>query len=139
MKSSSHRKNLQNFDSIVGTATRIEGNLHVDESLRIDGKLKGNLIQEIGKARWIIIGPAGEINGDIRAQNVCVSGKVIGNIYATESIELLDGCEVRGNITHKSITVEPGASVHGQLIANSKDDSEAAALRVIAAARTTSS
>jgi cytoskeletal protein CcmA (bactofilin family) len=139
MKSSSHRKNLQNFDSIVGNATRIEGNLHVDESLRIDGKLMGNLIQEVGKARWIIIGSAGEIHGDIRAQNVCVSGKVIGNIFATDSVELQDGCEVRGNITHKSITVEPGASVHGQLIANNKDDSEAAALRVIAAARTSSS
>lgn len=139
MKSSSHRKNLQNFDSIIGTATRIEGNLYIDESMRIDGKLKGNLIQEIGKSRWIIIGPAGEINGDIRAQNVCVLGKVIGNIFATESIELMDGSEVRGNITHKSITVEPGASVHGQLIANSKDDSEAAALRVIETARTTTS
>lgn len=139
MKSSSHRKTLQNFDSIVGTATRIEGDLHVDESLRIDGTLNGNLIQVVGKARWIIIGASGEINGDIRAQNVCVSGKVIGNIFATESIELLDGCEVRGNITHKSITVEPGASVHGQLIANSKDDSEAAAMRVIATARTISS
>lgn len=139
MKSSSHRKTLQNFDSIVGTATRIEGDLHVDESLRIDGTLNGNLIQVVGKARWIIIGSSGEITGDIRAQNVCVSGKVIGNIFATESIELLDGCEVRGNITHKSITVEPGASVHGQLIANSKDDSEAAAMRVIATARTTSS
>jgi cytoskeletal protein CcmA (bactofilin family) len=135
MKTSSHRKNMQSFDSIVGIATRIEGNLHVDESLRIDGKLNGNLEQQPGKARWIIVGAAGEIHGDIHAQNVSVAGKVIGNIFASESIELLDGCEVRGNISHKSITVEPGASVHGQLIANAGENSEEQAQRIIAAAR----
>ncbi len=126
---------MQSFDSIVGIATRIEGNLHVDESLRIDGKLNGNLEQQPGKARWIIVGAAGEIHGDIHAQNVSVAGKVIGNIFASESIELLDGCEVRGNISHKSITVEPGASVHGQLIANAGENSEEQAQRIIAAAR----
>lgn len=135
MKSSSHRKALQSIGSVLGAATRLEGTLHVDESVRIDGKLEGNLEQSDGNSRWIIIGPGGQIHGDIRAQNISIAGKVIGNIIASESIELIDGCEVRGNITHKSITVEPGASVHGQLIAREEADSEAATLQVIAAAR----
>jgi|LauGreDrversion4_2_1035121.scaffolds.fasta_scaffold28782_3 cytoskeletal protein CcmA (bactofilin family) len=117
MKSTSHRKALQSFDSIFGVATTIEGNLHVNESLRIDGKLKGNIKQEPGEARWIIIASTAEIHGDIQAQNVSIAGKVAGNIFASDSIELMDGCDVRGNITHKSITVEPGALVFGQLIA----------------------
>jgi cytoskeletal protein CcmA (bactofilin family) len=135
MKSSSHRKALQSIGSVLGAATRLEGTLHVDESVRIDGKLEGNLEQADGNSRWIIIGPGGEIHGDIRAQNISIAGKVIGNIIASESIELIDGCEVRGNITHKSITVEPGASVHGQLIARDETNSEATALQVIAAVR----
>lgn len=138
MKSSSHRKALQSIGSVLGAATRLEGTLHVDESVRIDGKLEGNLEQADGNSRWIIIGPGGEIHGDIRAQNISISGKVIGNIIASESIELIDGCEVRGNITHKSITVEPGASVHGQLIARDETNSEAAAAQVIAAVRSNS-
>jgi cytoskeletal protein CcmA (bactofilin family) len=117
MKSTSHRKALQSFDSIFGVATTIEGNLHVNESLRIDGKLKGNIHQEPGESRWIIIASTAEIQGDIRAQNVSIAGKVVGDIFATASIELMDGCDVRGNITHRSITVEPGALVFGQLIA----------------------
>lgn len=117
MKPTSHRKALQSFDSILGIATTIEGNLHVNESLRIDGKLIGNIDQKPGEARWIIIASTAEIKGDIRAQNVSISGKVVGNIYASASIELVNGCDVRGNITHKSITVEPGALVFGQLIA----------------------
>ena len=135
MKSSSHRKALQSIGSVLGAATRLEGTLHVDESVRIDGKLEGNLEQVDGNSRWIIIGPGGEIHGDIRAQNISIAGKVIGNIIASESIELINGCEVRGNITHKSITVEPGASVHGQLIAREETDSQIAALQVFSAAR----
>ena len=130
MKSSSHRKAMQSIGSVLGNATRLEGTLHVDESVRIDGKLEGNLEQPDGKSRWILIGPTGEVHGDIRAQNISIAGKVIGNIIA--------GCEVRGNITHKSITVEPGASVHGQLIARDETDSEAAAIKAIETARSNS-
>ncbi|MCM0044778.1 MAG: polymer-forming cytoskeletal protein [Burkholderiaceae bacterium] len=134
MKYGSQRKALQNIGSVLGTATRVEGTLRLDESVRIDGWVEGNLEQTDGKDRWILIGPRAEVHGDIRAQNVSVAGKVIGNIVASESIELLDGCEVRGNITHKSINVEPGASVHGQLIANDPI-SEAATAQAIANAR----
>jgi cytoskeletal protein CcmA (bactofilin family) len=127
MKSSTHRKGLQNIGSVFGAATRIEGTVHVEESVRIDGRIEGNLDQPDGNARWIVIGTKGEVHGDIRAQNVSVAGKVFGNIIASESIELLEGSEVRGNITHKSINVEPGASVHGQLIANDPSLNEPAA------------
>jgi cytoskeletal protein CcmA (bactofilin family) len=127
MKSSSHIKSLQNIGSVFGAATRIVGTVHVEESVRIDGRIEGNLEQPDGNARWIVIGTKGEVHGDIRAQNVSVAGKVLGNIVASESIELLEGSEVRGNITHKSINVEPGASVHGQLIAADASQNEPAA------------
>ncbi len=127
MKSSSHRKGLQSIGSVFGAATRIEGTVRIEESVRIDGRIEGNLDQPDGNARWIVIGPKAEVHGDIRAQNVSIAGKVFGNIVASESIELLEGSEVRGNITHKSINVEPGASVHGQLIANGASPNQPAA------------
>ncbi len=109
--------------------------MHLEESVRIDGRIEGNLAQQDGHGRWIIIGHTAEVHGDIRAQNISVAGKVIGNIVASESIELIDGCEVRGNITHKSINIEPGASLHGQLIASEPEASETEAIRAIDAAR----
>ena len=127
MKAGSHLKGLQGMGSVFGVATRIEGTVRIEESVRIDGKIEGNLDQPAGHARWIVIGPKGEVHGDIRAQNVSVAGKVFGNISASESIELLEGCEVRGNIVHKSINVEPGASLHGQLIASENATVEPAA------------
>ena len=117
MKSSSRRKALQRVGSVLGSDTRLTGSLQVDESIRIDGRLEGNVEQSDGEERWLIVGPTAEIHGDIRAQNVSIGGKVIGNIIASGNVELTNGSEVRGNISHRSITVEPGASVHGQLIA----------------------
>lgn len=108
---------MQRVGSVLGVGTRLTGTLQVDESIRIDGRLDGNVEQSDGDERWLIIGPTAEIHGDIHAQNVSVGGKVIGNIFATGNVELTNGSEVRGNISHQSITVEPGASVHGQLIA----------------------
>ncbi len=108
---------MQRVGSVLGVGTRLTGTLQVDESIRIDGHLDGNVEQSDGDERWLIIGPTAEIHGDIHAQNVSVGGKVIGNIFASGNVELTNGSEVRGNISHLSITVEPGASVHGQLIA----------------------
>lgn len=127
MKSSSRRKALQRVGSVLGADTRLTGTLQVDESIRVDGRLDGNVEQSDGEDRWLIIGPTAEIHGDIRAQNVSVGGKVIGNIIASGNVELTNGSEVRGNISHRSITVEPGASVHGQLIAIDPPKTETAA------------
>jgi cytoskeletal protein CcmA (bactofilin family) len=122
MKSPSNRKALSMASSVLGAGTRLQGTLHVEESIRIDGRLEGNIEQSEGDTQWVIIGPTSEIIGDIRAQNVRVAGKIIGNIIASGNVELTNGAEVRGNIRHGAITVEPGASVHGQLIANNYDD-----------------
>ncbi|MCE2870025.1 MAG: polymer-forming cytoskeletal protein [Oxalobacteraceae bacterium] len=122
MKSPSNRKALSMASSVLGAGTRLQGTLHVEESIRIDGRLEGNIEQSEGKTHWVVIGPTSEIIGDIHAQNVRVAGKIIGNIIASGNVELTNGAEVRGNIKHSAITVEPGASVHGQLIANNYDD-----------------
>lgn len=122
MKSPSNRKALSMASSVLGAGTRLQGTLHVEESIRIDGRLEGNIEQSEGDTQWVIIGPTSVIIGDIRAQNVRVAGKIIGNIIASGNVELTNGAEVRGNIRHGAITVEPGASVHGQLIANNYDD-----------------
>jgi cytoskeletal protein CcmA (bactofilin family) len=122
MKPTSSRKGISIASSVLGSGTRLQGTLQVEESIRIDGRLEGNIEQSDGKDHWVIIGPTSEIMGDIHAQNVRVAGKIIGNINASGNVELANGAEVRGNIKHNAITVEPGASVHGQLIANDHNE-----------------
>ena len=106
MKSPTHPKTRNPLSSVLGAGTRLQGTLQVEESIRIDGQLEGNIEQSEGHAHWVVLGPTSEIHGDIRAQNVRVAGKVIGNINASGNVELANGAEVRGNIKHRAITVD---------------------------------
>jgi cytoskeletal protein CcmA (bactofilin family) len=65
--------------------------------------------------------------GDISAYRVLVAGKVEGNIYATERVELHDGAEVRGDITYGQIGIEPGAILFGLMIARAAETVDPAA------------
>ena len=56
-----------------------------------------------------------------------MAGKVEGNIYATERVELHDGAEVRGDITYGQIGIEPGAKLFGLMIARAAETSDPAA------------
>jgi cytoskeletal protein CcmA (bactofilin family) len=64
----------------------------------------------------VAIGVTGKINGDIRAFRILIAGKVEGNIYASEKVELHDSAIVLGDITYNQIGIEHGAEVLGLMI-----------------------
>jgi cytoskeletal protein CcmA (bactofilin family) len=64
----------------------------------------------------VAVGVTGKINGDIRAYRVLVAGKVEGNIYAAEKVELHESAIVVGDITYNQLGIEHGAEVLGLMI-----------------------
>jgi cytoskeletal protein CcmA (bactofilin family) len=88
----------------------------VGESLRIDGKVVGNIESEENTKVTVAIGEDGVVVGDIFAYRVMVAGKVEGNIYATERVEFHQTAEVRGDVTYGSIGIEHGARIIGLVI-----------------------
>ena len=82
--------------------------------LRIDGQVTGS-IKSQGD---LIIGRGGVYVGDCIGMNeVIVDGRVVGNIQV-EKIMLRNDAQVHGDITAKSITMEPGTMVVGRLNIN---------------------
>ena len=55
-----------------------------------------------------------EVEADIHAQNVTVSGRFRGNIVAQGRAELTRGGRVDGNVTAKALVVAEGAVFNGQ-------------------------
>ena len=106
----------EKFDTIVGRTTTIQGNLILLDSVRIDGKVIGNIETAKDKKVTVAIGRSGEVSGDITAHRVMVAGKIEGNIYATERAEFHKDSEVRGDITYGTIGVEHGAKLLGLVI-----------------------
>ena len=106
----------EKFDTLIGRNAEIHGCLKLKESVRIDGKVVGNIEAPKDAAVSVVIGPNGEIQGDVMASRIVVAGKVSGNIYAYERVELLASALVQGDIKYASMAVEHGARLLGLML-----------------------
>ena len=108
----------EKFDTLIGATTEIYGRLVLLDSVRIDGKVVGNIETAKDKKVTVAIGRSGEVSGDVTAHRVMVAGKVEGNIYASERVEFHKDSIVHGDISYGSIAVEHGARLLGLVIQN---------------------
>ncbi|MFW6389772.1 MAG: bactofilin family protein [Halanaerobiales bacterium] len=96
-------------ETILGAGTVIEGDISTKGSLRIEGKVKGNIKAEGD----LYIGENGKIEKEIKARNVIIAGSVNGNIIAAKKIELLPAGKLKGDIQTKVLKIEEGAVFNG--------------------------
>lgn len=101
-------KNSPKIETVIGAETEFEGNVTTRQSLRVDGKVKGEV-----KAVTVIIGEFGVITGDVTATIVTVAGKIKGNITARESTELLAKSQILGDIRTTKLIISDGACFEG--------------------------
>jgi cytoskeletal protein CcmA (bactofilin family) len=117
-KNKSFASTQERFDTLVGRTTTVFGRLVLLDSVRIDGKVFGNIETTPENKISVAIGPTGEVKGDITAHRVLVAGKVEGNIYAAERVEFHKDAVVNGDISYGSIAVEHGARLLGMVVQN---------------------
>jgi len=96
------------IETVIGPGTELEGNIRTSESLRIDGKIKGEV-----QADAVVIGEFGVILGDITASQVTVGGKVKGNVQAAATLELLPKSQLLGDIKTNKLIIADGATFEG--------------------------
>jgi cytoskeletal protein CcmA (bactofilin family) len=94
----------------------------IEESVRIDGSVIGNIEARQGKSITVALGKTGTVRGDIHAHRVLIAGTVEGNVYASEKVELHNGSSVRGDIAYGQLAMEYGAVLNGALNANAGAD-----------------
>ncbi len=99
-------------ETIIGEDTILQGTLKTKGSIRIDGRLEGNIIE----ASQVIVGVKGYVQGDITAQAVIVGGKINGNVTAIESIELKAGAQLLGDIHTSTLSIGEGAIFEGHCV-----------------------
>jgi cytoskeletal protein CcmA (bactofilin family) len=110
------RSTDESFETIVGQSTEIHGQVIATQSLRIDGAVTGDIrVAQAGNVS-VAIGLTGVVQGDIHAQRLIVGGRIIGNVFVTETVELHDSADIHGDITYGQISIEPGAKINGRMI-----------------------
>jgi cytoskeletal protein CcmA (bactofilin family) len=96
--------------TVIGEHISIEGSISGQEDLEIEGSMKGNIELEKHNLK---VGPNGQVDGEIAARNVSISGEFKGNIKSHEKVALTREADFYGEIKAKSISVEDGAYIKG--------------------------
>ncbi|MCL2485751.1 MAG: polymer-forming cytoskeletal protein [Endomicrobia bacterium] len=123
MTKKSSKNLLDSVETLIGQNAVIEGNLKTDKVIRIDGKINGNI-----DAAGILLGADGLISGDIKTEVIMIGGAVKGNIFASESIEILPKAKVSGDIQTTLLTIAEGGFFEGKSsIINSEETNVAGA------------
>ena len=109
--------------NVLNSDVEIKGNLKFSGELTLEGKLEG----EVQTDGVLNLGDTAVVNGNINAQSVVVRGKINGNIYAKEKIEIKAKAELFGDIRATKLVVEEGVTFVGKTEVNPNKVTPAAA------------
>jgi cytoskeletal protein CcmA (bactofilin family) len=104
------KKRSDHISTILGIGTTIEGTLKFKDTIRLDGRVNGDILSEKGT---IIIGERANVKAQIRVCTAVIKGEVDGQVQATERIEVYPPAKITGDIQAPVISIEPGVFFNG--------------------------
>ncbi len=104
------------IDSLIGSGTRVEGNVFFSGGLRIDGAVRGNVCCENPREGTLVVSEKACVEGAISVGHVVINGTVTGPVAAGESLELLPSARVTGDVEYHRIEMQQGAVIEGKLV-----------------------
>jgi cytoskeletal protein CcmA (bactofilin family) len=99
-----------NLDTLIGSKTIFEGFLMSNESISIEGTVKGKVECRGG----VVVGQGGKVKADIVAENVLIGGQVNGKITAKNKLEITSTGRVKGDIETSRLVIAEGVVFEGR-------------------------
>ena len=93
----------------IDEASEIEGTYRFSGTVMLNGRFRG----ELASSDTLIVGEKGVVHATIQAGVVLVSGEVVGNIVATDRVELRGHARVTGDVDAPVVVVEEGVFFEG--------------------------
>lgn len=97
--------------TVVGESILISGKLEGDEDLTVRGRVQGS----ITLTRTLIVEPSGVVKADSTVRNAVISGVVVGNVTASESVHLTREGRMVGDINSPRVIIVEGAAFRGRI------------------------
>ena len=95
--------------ALIDEGSEIEGKYTFSGTVLLNGKFHG----EIASTDTLIVGERGVVNARVRVATLIVSGELVGNVEATERIELKGKARVFGDLQAPVVVVEEGVLFEG--------------------------
>ena len=107
---------IDSISSVLGESTSLNGKLVFSGTMRIDGRLKGEISarNDKGMNNTLIVGERARIDGDIHVDTVINSGQITGNVYASTRVAIHDPGQLIGDVQTNELTVEEGVIFNGR-------------------------
>ena len=99
----------ETISSIVDKTMSLSGEMSFKGKTRIDGTMNGNITGE-----HLILSESGKITGDVQVSSFICHGYLEGNVTA-KLVTAKKGCSIIGKLEAASLTVEPGATLDGEV------------------------
>lgn len=109
--------------TMIAQGTELKGDILFEGGLLVEGVITGNVTAEPGSDALLRLSEVGRIEGEIRAPNVIINGKVTGNVYSSGHVELAAKAIVNGDVHYNLIEMVMGAEVNGSLVHDQHDGS----------------
>jgi cytoskeletal protein CcmA (bactofilin family) len=117
--------------TLIGETITVNGNVTGDEDLTVRGRVEGS----ISIAKTLTVEAGGVVKAEVQARSAVISGVVVGNVTASESVEITREARMVGDIAAPRVVIADGAGFRGR-IEMAEVDVEAAGADRPAVART---
>ncbi len=97
------------MNTLIGHGTVVEGTLNVSSSMRVDGKIVG----QVTCSDSLLVGKTGVLEASVKVKNATIGGRIEGDIVASEVVILEGNSTVLGDVTTKKLIIEEGAVFNG--------------------------
>ena len=125
-----NKKSASTTSSPTGTSTintivegtTVDGTMNTRGDLRVDGIVTG----QITCGGKLIVGPTGNIDGEVSCQNAVIEGSFSGILKVTSLLDVRDTAKIKGDIEVEKISMMDGAVFNGttKMTNNAYDSSQ---------------
>jgi cytoskeletal protein CcmA (bactofilin family) len=129
-ESASRGGNAKTDQSVIGKGLFLKGEITGSDSLFIDGRVEGAI--NLPGSR-VTLGRNGQVGANISAREVVVSGKVRGNVTATDRIHIRAEGALNGDVAAARISIEDGAYFKGGIDIRKPEPKESRPMGIAAA------
>ena len=107
------------FSGFLAQGTTLNGDLRFSGKLHLDGEFRGTISTD----DVLVVGEKATIEADIKAGEVLISGKVLGNIECVRRVEINASGHFRGDVRTPKFVINEGGIFEGKSLAMDKQES----------------
>ena len=125
----------EDLETVVGPSMQVEGDFVSEGSIIVKGMVSGS----VKTSKLLRAEEGSKIIANIKAADAVICGQVKGSVRVNQTIEITATAQILGDISCKSLTVEPGALISGKITMSGIEmqaGSKPAKRRVVGSAKT---